>query len=375
MRFTVSSSALSSKLNMLAKVIGSKNSLPILDCFLFQVANGEMSITASDSDNVIKSTLALTDHDGEGEFCVPNRVILDALKELPEQPLHFDVDAAGEAVAIKIVYQNGLYNFIGQSAEEYPRTQSMNDACTTVSLPTEMLINNISRSLFATANDELRPVMNGIYFDLTADALAIVASDGHKLVRSKNFTIKSESPSAFNLPKKPASLLKNILSKDGEDAIIKFDDRSAEIQFTDGVMRCRLIDGRYPNYNSVIPNNPNEVTVDRRGLQSALRRVLPFASESSQLIRFHIESGRFEVSSEDIDFSTSAKEQLSCEYNGSPISIGFKGSSLMEILSNLTSDNIIIQLADPSRAGIIVPAEQPENEDILMLIMPMLLND
>ena len=375
MRFTVSSSALSSKLNMLAKVIGSKNSLPILDCFLFQVANGEMSITASDSDNVIKSTLALTDHDGEGEFCVPNRVILDALKELPEQPLHFDVDAAGEAVAIKIVYQNGLYNFTGQSAEEYPRTQSMNDACTTVSLPTEMLINNISRSLFATANDELRPVMNGIYFDLTADALAIVASDGHKLVRSKNFTIKSESPSAFNLPKKPASLLKNILSKDGDDAIIKFDDRSAEIQFTDGVMRCRLIDGRYPNYHSVIPNNPNEVTVDRRGLQSALRRVLPFASESSQLIRFHIESGRFEVSSEDIDFSTSAKEQLSCEYNGSPISIGFKGSSLMEILSNLTSDNIIIQLADPSRAGIIVPAEQPENEDILMLIMPMLLND
>lgn len=375
MRFTVSSSALSSKLNMLAKVIGSKNSLPILDCFLFQVANGEMSITASDSDNVIKSTLALTDHDGEGEFCVPNRVILDALKELPEQPLHFDVDAAGEAVAIKIVYQNGLYNFTGQSAEEYPRTQSMNDACTTVSLPSEMLINNISRSLFATANDELRPVMNGIYFDLTADALAIVASDGHKLVRSKNFTIKSESPSAFNLPKKPASLLKNILSKDGDDAIIKFDDRSAEIQFTDGVMRCRLIDGRYPNYNSVIPNNPNEVTVDRRGLQSALRRVLPFASESSQLIRFHIESGRFEVSSEDIDFSTSAKEQLSCEYNGSPISIGFKGSSLMEILSNLTSDNIIIQLADPSRAGIIVPAEQPENEDILMLIMPMLLND
>ena len=375
MRFTVSSSALSSKLNMLAKVIGSKNSLPILDCFLFQVANGEMSITASDSDNVIKSTLALTDHDGEGEFCVPNRVILDALKELPEQPLHFDVDTAGEAVAIKIVYQNGLYNFTGQSAEEYPRTQSMNDACTTVSLPTEMLINNISRSLFATANDELRPVMNGIYFDLTADALAIVASDGHKLVRSKNFTIKSESPSAFNLPKKPASLLKNILSKDGDDAIIKFDDRSAEIQFTDGVMRCRLIDGRYPNYNSVIPNNPNEVTVDRRGLQSALRRVLPFASESSQLIRFHIESGRFEVSSEDIDFSTSAKEQLSCEYNGSPISIGFRGSRRMEILSNLTSDNIIIQLADPSRAGIIVPAEQPENEDILMLIMPMLLND
>ena len=374
MRFTLSSSALSSKLNMLAKVIGSKNSLPILDCFLFQVANGEMTITASDSDNVIKSTIALTESEGEGEFCVPNRVILDALKELPEQPLSFDVDT--DTYAIKIVYQNGLYNFTGQNADEYPRTQSMNDACTTLTLPTPVLIDNISRSLFATANDELRPVMNGIYFDLTADALAIVASDGHKLVRNKNFTIKSDTPASFNLPKKPASLLKNILSKDGDDATIKFDDRSAEIQFSDGVMRCRLIDGRYPNYNSVIPtNNPCQVTVDRKALQSALRRVLPFASESSQLIRFHIEMGRFEVSSEDIDFSTSAKEQLPCDYSGSPMSIGFKGSSLMEILGNLTSDNIILQLADPSRAGIIVPAEQPENEDVLMLIMPMLLND
>lgn len=374
MRFTLSSSALSSKLNMLAKVIGSKNSLPILDCFLFQVANGEMAITASDSDNVIKSTIALADSEGEGEFCVPNRVILDALKELPEQPLIFDVDT--DTYAIKIVYQNGLYNFTGQNADEYPRSQSMNDTCTTVVLPTDILIDNISRSLFATANDELRPVMNGIYFDLTTDAIAIVASDGHKLVRNKNFTIKSETPASFNLPKKPASLLKNILSKDGGDATIKFDERSAEVVFSDGVLRCRLIDGRYPNYNSVIPaNNPCQATVDRKALQSALRRILPFASESSQLIRIHIEMGRLEISSEDIDFSTSAKERLSCDYTGSPMSIGFKGSSLMEILSNLTSDNIVIHLADPSRAGIIVPVEQPENEDVLMLIMPMLLND
>ena len=374
MRFTVSSTALSSKLNMLAKVIGSKNSLPILESFLFQVANGEMTVTASDSDNIIKSKIELTDCEGEGEFCVPNRVILDALKELPEQPLSFEVDT--DTYAIKIVYQNGLYNFTGQNAEEYPSTQALGDGCTTVSLPTEVLIDNISRSLFATASDELRPVMNGIYFDLTPDALAIVASDGHKLVRSKNFNIKSEVPAAFNLPKKPASLLKNILSKDGDDVNIKFNERSAEITFSDGVLKCRLIDGRYPNYNSVIPtNNPCEATVDRKGLQSALRRVLPFASESSQLVRFHMEAGRFEVSSEDIDFATSAKEVLACEYVGSPMSIGFKGSSLMEILSNLTSDQIIIRLADPSRAGIVVPAEQPENEDILMLIMPMLLND
>ena len=352
MRFTVSSSALSSKLNMLVKVIGSKNSLPILDNFLFQVANGELSITASDNDNIIKSNIALTDCEGEGEFCVPTRVVIDALKELPEQPLNFDVDT-----------------------EDYPRSQEMAEGCTIITLPTDILIENITRSLFATASDELRPVMNGIYFDLTPEALTIVSSDGHKLVRSKNFTIKNETRSAFNLPKKPATLLKTILSK-GDDATIKFDERSAEIQFTDGVMRCRLIDGRYPNYNSVIPtNNPSIVTVDRKALQSALRRVMPFASESSQLVRFHIERGRFEVSSEDIDFSTSAKEVLPCEYTGNNINIGFKGSSLMEILSNLTSEHVIFQLADPSRAGIVIPSEQPEDEDVLMLIMPMLLND
>ena len=180
-------------------------------------------------------------------------------------------------------------------------------------IPATVLIDNISRSLFATANDELRPIMNGVYFDLTPDSLAIVASDGHKLVRNKNFSITSETPASFNLPKKPANLLKNILTKDGGDVLIKFDDRNAEIKYNDGVLNCRLIDGRYPNYNSVIPtDNPSQTTVDRRALLSALRRVLPFASESSQLVRLHMENGHFEVSSEDIDFATSAKEQLSC---------------------------------------------------------------
>ena len=374
MRFVLSSSALSSRLNMLSKVISSKNSLPILDCFLFQVANQVMTITASDSDNVIKSVIELNENEGEGEFCIPNRVILDALKELPEQPLNFDVDT--ENYAVKIVYQNGLYNFTAQNAEDYPRAQSMTDAANSVTIPAQVMIDNISRCIFATANDELRPIMNGVYFDLTPDALAIVASDGHKLVRNKNFLIKSETPASFDLPKKPANLLKNILSKDGGDVLIKFDDRNAEIKYDDGVLNCRLIDGRYPNYNSVIPtDNPSQTTVDRRALLSALRRVLPFASESSQLVRLHMENGRFEVSSEDMDLATSAKEQLSCEYTGTPMSIGFKGSSLMEVLSNLNSEQIIIMLADPSRAGIIVPAEQPENEDVLMLIMPMLLNE
>ena len=374
MRFTVSSTALSSKLNMLAKVIGGKNSLPILDCFLFQVAGGEMTITASDSDNILKTTIELTECDGEGEFCIPNKVILESLKELPEQPLDFDIDTEG-TLAIKILYQNGLYNFTAQSADEYPRTQSVNDAAHTVTIDAAVLIDNITRTLFATANDQLRPVMNGIYFDLTPESLNIVASDGHKLVRNKNFTIKSDTPAAFDLPKKPATLLKNILSREEGDVTIKFDEKSAEILFTDGSLRCILYEGKYPSYNSVIPNNPNEVTVDRRALISALRRVMPFASESSQLVRLKIDNNHMEVSSEDVDFATSAKEQLVCESNNTNMSIGFKGSSLQEILNNLSSEQVIIQLADPSRAGIIVPAEQPENEDVLMLLMPMLLND
>lgn len=374
MRFTLSSTLLNSRLQTLAKVINSKNALPILDSFLFEVQNNQLLITASDSETVMKSTLLLDFCDGEGSFAVPNRTILDAVKELAEQPLTFDVDT--ERCTIQITYQNGLYKFTTLSADEYPRTQSIPDGATVITLDANILNDNISRSIFATAQDELRPVMNGIYFDLTPDCLAIVASDGHKLVRNKNYTVKSELPSSFIMPKKPATLLKNVLAKDSGDVVIKFDDRSAEISFSDGLLACRLIEGRYPNYNSVIPkDNPNQLTVDRKALIGTLRRVLPFASESSQLIRFHLETGKLVLSSEDIDFSTSAKEEIVCDYTGQNMNIGFKGSSLTDILNNLDGEEVVIQLADPSRAGIIVPAEQPENEDVLMLIMPMLLND
>ena len=374
MKFTVSSTALSSRLQTLARVINSKNSLPILDSFLFEVNNQQLTITASDSENVMRSTLQLDEVDGEGNFAVPNRTLLDAMKELPEQPLTFEVNT--ENLTIKIIYQNGLYNFTAQNGDEYPRSQQIPDNATVISIDSTVLNDNLTRSLFATAQDELRPVMNGIYFDLTADGLAVVASDCHKLVRNKNFNIKSETPAAFILPKKPATLLKNVLGKEQEEVVIKFDDRTAEISFAEGVLTCRLIEGRYPNYNSVIPQgNPNQLTIDRRSLIGALKRVLPFASESSQLVRFHLDAGRLELSSEDIDFATSAKEVVNCEYAGQAMNIGFKGSSLSEILNNLQGDEVIIELADPSRAGIILPAVQPENEDVLMLIMPMLLND
>ncbi len=374
MRFTLSSSALNNRLQMLSKVINPKNSLPILDYFLFDICNNLLYITASDSENVMKTSVELDECDGDCKFAVPNRTILDAVKELPEQPLTFEVNTLN--YTINISYQNGAYNFTAQSAEEYPITQEISEGASNISIGSSILNDNINRTLFATAQDELRPVMNGIFFDLTADHLAIVASDGHKLVRNKNFNIKSNTPAAFILPKKPATLLKNVLVKGENDVSIKFDGKNAEIHYTGGMLSCRLIEGKYPNYNSVIPtNNPNQLTVDRKTLLGALRRILPFASESSQLVRFHLETGKLELSSEDLDFSTSAHENIICNYDGQTMNIGFKGSSLTEILTNLESDDITIQLADPSRAGVIVPATQPENQEILMLIMPMLLND
>lgn len=374
MRITLSSSALSSRLGILSKVINSKNGMPILDCFLFEVANSQLTITASDSENVLQTTMPLDYAEGEGKFAVNNRTILDAVKELPEQPLTIDVETS--TYIIKVIYQNGIYNFTAQNADEYPIVQRMSEGCTSLVLPSITLAESISRALFATAQEELRPVMNGIYFDLTPEALAFVASDGHKLVRNKNYKIQTEQPRSFIMPKKPATLLKNILGKDESDVIIRFDDRNAEIIFTDSILSCRLIEGRYPNYNSVIPqDNPYQLTVDRKMLLGALRRVLPFASESSQLVRLHIENGKIEVSSEDIDFSTSAKEEITCDYTGKSMNIGFKGPSLTEVLNNLSSEEVTLELADPSRPCLILPAEQPDGEDILMLIMPMLLND
>ncbi|MCI1246865.1 MAG: DNA polymerase III subunit beta [Prevotella sp.] len=374
MRFTISSTALSSCLSTLSKVINSKNSLPILDCFLFQVSKGTLSITASDSENIIKSTLKLDSSEGDGNFAIPSRTIIDAVKELPEQPLNFDIDT--DTYNVKVTYQNGLYNFTAQNAEEYPQAQTLDGDTTTITIDAGVLVDNLTRSLFATADDELRPVMNGIYFDLTPESLNIVASDGHKLVRNKFFSIKSETPTAFILPKKPSTLLKNILNRESGDVVIRFNNRNSEIKFDGGILNCRLIEGRYPNYNSVIPtDNPNKLTVDRRSLLSALRRVVPFASESSELVRFQLGTGKLELNSEDLDFATSAKEQLTCDYSGQAMSIGFKGTSLLEILTNLESDEVIMELADPSRAGIVYPATQPENGEVLMLLMPMLLND
>jgi DNA polymerase-3 subunit beta len=374
MRFTLSSTALSAKLSALSRVINSKNALPILGDFVFEIKNNVLYLTASDSENVMKTQLDLTESDGETRFAIGNHDLLEAVKGFSEQPITFDVNL--EQSLVKISYQNGLFSLPIENADEYPIAQPVSEYANTITIPNAILAENINRSIFATAQDELRPVMNGIYFDLTPDCLSVVASDGHKLVRNKIYTIKSEQPSAFILPKKPANLLRNLLGKDGGDVVIRFDERNAEVNYGDGTLQCRLIEGRYPNYNSVIPQgNPNELRVDRLGLLAALRRVQPFSNDSSNLIRFHVEDATLQLDAEDYDFSKTATERISCEYNGQPMSIGFKGSAFIDILNNFDSADVLIQLADPSRAGIVLPSEQPENQDVLMLMMPMLINN
>ena len=374
MRFTLSSTALSTKLAALSKVINSKNALPILGDFVFEINDNVLYLTASDSENLMKTQMPLTESDSNGRFAIGNHDLLEAVKGFSEQPITFDVNQ--EQNTVKISYQNGMFSLPIENADEFPMPQPISDYANTITIPNAILAENINRSIFATAQDELRPVMNGIYFDLTTDCLAVVASDGHKLVRNKIFTIKGEQPAAFILPKKPAGMLKNLLGKDGGDVVIRFDERNAEISYGDGIIQCRLIEGRYPNYNSVIPQaNPNELRVDRLSLLAALRRVQPFANDSSNLIRFHVEGTTLQLDAEDYDFSKTATERMTCEYNGQPMSIGFKGASFIEVLNNFDCAEVIIQLADPSRAGLVIPSEQPENQDVLMLMMPMLIND
>lgn len=373
MRFTLSSTALSSKLIALSRVINSKNSLPILSDFVFEVEGNTLKLTASDSENMIKTSVELNESDEDGSFAIGNHDLLEAVKGFSEQPLTFEVDRSSNLA--KIVYQNGQFSLSIESADEFPQALQVGEGASTITIGSDLLGDCINRSIFATAQGELRPVMNGLYFDLTPECLSIVATDSQRLVRNKVFAVSSDVPASFILPKKPATLLKNMLGKDVSEVTIRFDERNAEITFDDCIIICRLIEGRYPNYNAVIPlNNPNHLTVDRVALLSALRRVQPFAN-SSNLVRFHIENSVLQLDAEDYDFSKTATERMACDYNGLPMSIGFNGSSFIDMLSNFECQDIVIQLADPSRSGVLVPSEQPEGQDVLMLLMSMLLNE
>lgn len=374
MKFIVSSTALFSHLQAISRVINSKNSLPILDCFLIELQDGTLSMTASDNETTLSTSIEVSDYEEDGRFAVSSKTLLEALKEIPEQPLSFQINSSN--LEITVQYQNGKYSLMGQSADEYPQASELNEGAVQVVMGADILTTGINRSLFATADDELRPVMNGIYFDITTEDITLVASDGHKLVRNKTYVAHGEEKAAFILPKKPANLLKNLLPKEQGDVQIGFDDRNATFTLENYRMVCRLIEGRYPNYNSVIPqNNPHKAIIDRASFISALRRVSVFSSQASSLIKLSLSENMMKISAQDIDFSTSAEESLICQYDGNAMSIGFKSSFLIDILNNIASQNVIIELADPSRAGVVVPEEQEENEDLLMLLMPMMLND
>src|SRR3712207_633784 len=374
MKFIVSSTALSSHLQAVSRVINTKNTLPILDCFLFELEDGTLSVTVSDSETTMVTTVEVTDSDTGGRFAVAAKTLLDALKEIPEQPLAFDINP--DTYEITVQYQNGQYSLMGQHADEFPQAASLGENAVRVELAAEVLMNGINCSVFATADDELRPVMNGIYFDITTEDITMVASDGHKLVRYKTLAAKGNERAAFILPKKPATLLKNLLPKEQGTVVVEFDERNAVFMLERYRMVCRLIEGRYPNYNSVIPqNNPHKATIDRLQLLGALRRVSIFSSQASSLIKLRLQENRMVISAQDIDFSTSAEETQVCQYDGTPMSIGFKSTFLIDILNNISAEEVVIELADPSRAGVIIPVVQEENEDLLMLLMPMMLND
>ena len=373
MKFIVSSTGLFSHLQAISRVINSKNSLPILDCFLLELTDGTLSITASDSETTLTTSIETNEADGDGRFAVNSKTILDALKEIPEQPLTFEVN---ENMEIVVKYQNGKYSLMGQNADEYPQSPNLGSNAVHVTIGAPILMNGINRALFATADDELRPVMNGVYFDITTEDITFVASDGHKLVRNKTYKARGNEKAAFILPKKPATLLKNLLPKEMGDVQIDFDDRNAVFTLENYSMTCRLIEGRYPNYNSVIPqNNPHKATIDRAAFMSGLKRVSVFSSASSSLIKLRLDMNTIQISGQDIDFSTSAEETMMCQYEGAPMSIGFKSTFLIDILNNISSQEVVMELADPSRAGVIVPIEQDAEEDLLMLLMPMMLND
>jgi DNA polymerase III subunit beta len=375
MKFVVSSTELLSHLTAISKVISSKSTLPILDNFLFRISETGLTITASDSESTLITTLELDNVEGDGLVAVPAKLLIDTLKEFPEQPLTFQIDTS--TFGILIFSENGKYTIVGYDGEDYPETPVPDeDSVVTILVNRRALLRGIEKTLFATADDELRPVMNGIFVELSADYMSFVASDAHKLVRYRRSDAKSEIASSFIFPKKPAGLLRNLLGREEFDVKLQFNERNAFFKMTNYQLICRLVEGNYPSYNSVIPlNNPNSMVIDRLAFLNTVKRVSVFANQASNLVKLTIGGNLVVVSAQDIDFAISAVERLNCEYEGEDIEIGFKSTFLQEILSNLPSSEIRLEMSDPSRAGLLLPEEkEDENEDILMLLMPMMIN-
>lgn len=373
MKFVVSSSALLGLLQTTNKVISNKNTLPILDYFLFDLKDGVLKITASDLETTLVGTLPVESVEREGLIAVPVKLMLDSLKEFSEQPL--TIEANETTWEIVVSWKSGKLTLPGTSGLSYPELPQLNETKQTITLDVDILLTGINKTIFATADDELRPVMNGVYVNIEPQSVTFVATDAHKLVK---YTAEnaSEMAASFILPKKPANLLRGMLPKEEENVTIEFDDKNVLFRLKNQVLICRLIEGNYPNYNAVIPaNNPNKVFVDRIELLNAIRRVAVCSNQSTNLIKFDIKQGEINLTAQDLDFSVSAQESLPCDYEGENIVIGFKSTFLIEILSNLETQTVLIELADLTRAGVFKPVydEQPAN-DTLMLLMPMMIN-
>jgi DNA polymerase-3 subunit beta len=375
MKFVVSSTELLRHLQAVSRVISSKNTLPILDNFLFKLEDNKLEITASDLESTLITNLTLENASDSGSIAIPARLLTDTLKEFPEQPLTFDIDL--NKLSVIINSDNGKFTIVGQNAADFPQVPVIKeDRKASLEIEAEVLNSGISRTLFATADDELRPVMNGILMELSPDDLTFVASDAHKLVRYKRTDAKADASASFILPKKPASLLKNVLPREENVVTVEFDDKNAFFTMTEYKLVCRLVEGNYPSYNSVIPtNNPNKLTIDRNGFYNTLKRVSVYSNQASNLVKLQLTGNQLTVSAQDLDFSISAVERINCQYEGEEMEIGFKATFLIEILSNLSSADVLLELSNPTRAGLLIPAEKSnENEDTLMLLMPMMIN-
>lgn len=374
MKFTVSSTSLLSHLQSIGRVINPKSPLPILENFLLKIEDKKLTITASDLETTLVTSLELENVSGHITIAVNAKLLMDSLREFSEQPLQFEINPDNMAVVIKT--ESGNYNFIGFNGDEYPKLPNLGDDANTLELPIEVLASGINKAAFATADDDLRPTMTGIYFDIKPEDVTFVATDAHKLVRFKNSGVKSGIEAAFILPKKPANMLKSVITKETGLVTISFDQKNIIFRLPTYTVVCRQIEGRFPNYNGVIPqNNPYKLIIDRLTVMNAIKRVHTFSNQGTGLIKLAISENKLVISAQDIDFSTSAQESLTCQYQGEPINIGFKAPFLVDILNNINSGDIIIELADPSRAGIILPFENETDEDVLMLLMPMLISE
>ena len=374
MKFNVSSSKLFSQLQAVSRVINNKNALPILDDVLFDLSGNELTLTASDGETTIRTSIEVDNVEGAGKVASAAKLLLETLKEFSEQPLAFTIDENNFAVSM--VSQNGTYSFVGVNGNEYPEMPAAEADARSIAMPANILQSAIEKTIFCTADDDLRPVMNGIFFDIAEEKVTMVATDAHRLVRYTNTGVQSGAAASFILPKKPAGLLKNLLAKEEEEVKVTFGAKNARFEFGSTIIVCRQIEGRFPNYNAVIPQgNQNVVTVDRQTIINACKRVAVFANNGTAQLRLALSENQIKISAQDIDFSTSAEETISCDYNGTPMAIGFKAPFLIDLLGSIASADVQLKLADPARAGLILPVENVENEDVLMLLMPMLLND